>query len=75
MSQEDRAQEQELMQWERNNRSRPEPVRYAVTDPGYGPEECEHCDATMPAIRREYGFRICVDCKSKIEARSRIFRH
>lgn len=75
MSQEDKAQEQELIQWERNNRSRPAPVRYAPGDAGYGPEFCEYCDADMPVARREHGFTICVDCKSKLEARERNFRH
>lgn len=70
MSQEDKAQEQELMQWERNQ-SRPAPVRYAPGDAGYGPAECEYCDADMPAARREHGFTVCVDCKTKLEARER----
>ena len=75
MSQEDRAQEQELMQWERNNRSRPAPVRYTPADAGYGPEECDGCGAEMPAARREHGFTICVTCKTAQEARQRNFRH
>lgn len=62
------------MQWERNQ-SRPAPVRYTPSDTGYGPEFCEYCDADMPAARREHGFTICVDCKSKLEARERNFRH
>ncbi len=73
MSAEDKAQEQELMQWERNQR-RPAPVRYTPADAGYGPEFCETCDADMPLARREHGFQICVDCRSKLEARERNFR-
>lgn len=63
------------MQWERNNRSRPAPVRYAPGDAGYGPEDCEGCGAEMPAARREHGFTICVACKTVQEDRERNFRH
>lgn len=75
MSQEDRAQEQELMQWELNNRSRPEPVRYSPGDAGYGPEDCDGCGAEMPTVRREHGFTICVGCKSAQESRAKLHRH
>ncbi len=75
MSIEDYAQEQELMRWELNNRSRPEPLSYAPGDAGYGPEQCDDCDAEMPAVRRAHGFRICVACKSEQEAIAKHFRH
>ena len=75
MSLEDKAQEQELMAWERNNRPRTEPLRYEPTDPNYGPEFCTACDDEMPEIRRAYGFRVCVDCKTKQETHARTHRH
>lgn len=71
MSEEDRAQEVELRQWERNNASRPAPVKYAPGEDGYGPEECDECGAKMPTARRVYGFELCVECKTIEEQRSR----
>lgn len=67
MSAEDRAQEVELMEWERNNRSRPGPLKFAPGDHGYGPEQCVSCDDDMPAARREHGFDLCVACKTLAE--------
>jgi RNA polymerase-binding transcription factor DksA len=64
MSDEDRAQELELKEWERNNRSRQAPVKYSPGDHGYGPAECVNCDEVMPAVRREHGFDLCVACKT-----------
>lgn len=75
MSLEDRAQEQELMAWERNNRPRTEPARYAPTDAKYGPEFCQSCDDDMPVIRRAYGYTVCVDCKTKQENHARTHRY
>lgn len=76
MSIEDYAQQQELMRWELNNQSRPDPVRYEPGQPGYGPEFCVLCDEDMPAARREHGFKICVSCKSAQEADDRhYYRH
>lgn len=75
MSAEDKAQEQELMMWELNNRPKPEPARFVPQDPRYGPEYCEHCDAEMPEVRRSYGYTICVDCKSALEVKGRNTRH
>lgn len=69
MSIEDKAQEHELALWEQNNRPRNEPVRYAPADAGYGPEECEICEDTMPTERRAWGYQVCVACKSRQEAR------
>ncbi|MBB3017735.1 RNA polymerase-binding transcription factor DksA [Microvirga lupini] len=67
MSAEDRAQEIELQEWERNNKSRPAPVKYQPGDAGYGPAECVNCDAEMPAARRGHGFDVCVACKTEAE--------
>lgn len=76
MSNEDIAQVIELEEWKRNNRSRtPEPT-YAPGDEGYGPEVCsvKECDNELPEKRREYGFRICVECKASLEAASKQLR-
>ena len=66
MSLEDQTQAVELLEWERNNRSRPAPVKYAPGEPGYGPEFCvvDSCGDDMPDARRAHGFRICVACKT-----------
>lgn len=74
MSMEDDAQVLELMLWERTNASRPEPVKYAPGDAGYGPEDCDECGAEMPQARRAHGFTICVSCKTKHEAREKHLR-
>lgn len=76
VSMEDIAQDVELKQWELNNQSRSEPVKYALGDEGYGPEFCanDDCGAEMPAARRAHGFRICVGCKSIEEGRSKHLR-
>ena len=76
MSAEDVAQQIELQEWERNNRSRPEVKRYAAGEPGYGPELCveEECEAVMPTPRREWGFTVCVECQAGTEKRGAQFR-
>lgn len=66
MSMEDIAQEQELKQWEFNNRPRPEPKRFVPGDAGYGPAECE-CGEPLPSARREWGFRLCIECQTFAE--------
>lgn len=71
MSLEDKAQEQELMQWELNNRARVAPVSYKPGDVGYGPEFCDSCDADMPEPRRKWGFTVCVDCQTATEAKQK----
>lgn len=71
MSDEDRAQEVELREWERNNRIRPGPVKYAPGEHGYGPAECVTCDADMPPPRRAHGFDLCVACKTDAEKAGR----
>lgn len=45
--------------------------KFVEGDPGYGPEFCDECDAEMHPCRREYGFRLCVSCKSLRERFSR----
>lgn len=43
--------------------------KFAPEDPGYGPEDCEECGEKMLAIRRGYGFKLCVPCKEPIKRR------
>lgn len=69
MSEADQAQAIELKMWEQANASRPDPVRHAPGDPGYGPEWCDRCGDEMPEVRRQYGFSICVTCKTIEEKR------
>jgi len=64
MSVEDRAQELELQDWERNNRSRPVRPRFSPGEPGYGPAECAECGDDMPAERRAMGSHVCTACKT-----------
>lgn len=74
MSVEDRAQEQEVMDWERNNRPRVKKLVYALGDQGYGPAQCAQCDGDMPAVRRAYGYVLCVECaaeRERVASRSR----
>lgn len=64
------------MDWERNNRPRVERPVYAPGDPGYGPAQCSQCEEDMPAVRRAYGYVLCVECAAEREravARSRRF--
>ncbi|QNJ57348.1 TraR promoter binding protein [Pseudomonas phage Dolphis] len=76
MADEDIAQEIELRQWVHNNRSRDVKVRFAPGEPGYGPELCsnERCEVDMPVQRREWGFKLCVECQGAIEQRQRHMR-
>lgn len=67
MSLEDKAQEHEAKEWELRNTRRPEQPTYKPGEPGYGPEECQECDADMPAKRREYGYRLCTACATEAE--------
>lgn len=66
MSLEDKAQEHEAHEWAINNRRR-EVVTHKPGDPGYGPEDCQDCGDTMPAVRRGYGFVRCTPCQSARE--------
>lgn len=74
MSVEDRAQEQEVMDWERNNRPRAERPIYAPGDRGYGPAKCAQCEDDMPAVRRAYGYMLCVECAAERERNGRRLR-
>lgn len=68
MSIEDAAQRTELQQWESLNTKRKyTQARYQPHEAGYGPEECEECGAAMPVQRREWGFKVCVTCKTLTE--------
>lgn len=67
MSDEDRAQDQEILDWERNNRSRPERRRFTPGEAGYGPAQCVECGDDMPAERRAMGSHLCTECKTRQE--------
>lgn len=67
MSLEDKAQEHEAAEWAIRNAPRPERPTYTPSDPGYGPKECDECEATMPAFRRQHGWRLCTNCQSLAE--------
>jgi RNA polymerase-binding transcription factor DksA len=68
MSVEDRAQEQEALEWERNNQVRKQKT-YAAGDAGYGPADCLACGEPMPELRRIDGRTHCTVCQSAIEQR------
>jgi RNA polymerase-binding transcription factor DksA len=68
MSQEDRAQELELLEWERNNKVRTQKT-YSPHEAGYGPEVCDECEEPMPALRRADGRRRCTVCQTHHERR------
>lgn len=72
MSDEDRAQDQELFHWELTNRPRPAAPVFKQGEDGYGPELCANseCEAEMPALRREMGKRFCTDCQGLAERRA-----
>lgn len=40
----------------------------------YGPEECDQCGDEMPDIRRQHGFRLCVECATLRERQSKFRR-
>lgn len=68
MSLEDNAQQHELREWEYRNVHRPKLADgLQPGDAGYGPPECVECDDDMPAVRRSYGFRVCVPCQEHFE--------
>ena len=68
MCETDVAQAIELRQWEFNNQAPVErKLVYCETDPEFGPAECIECGDDMPMVRRQYGFKICVACKTKRE--------
>lgn len=66
MSEADAAQEVELREWERINAAvanKPEPA--------YGPANCVECDNDMHPVRRQHGFKLCVECQTLREAAQR----
>jgi hypothetical protein len=67
MSNENLAQDVELKEWEFNNRARNPVVKFSQKDAEFGPEFCVKCDESMPLVRRQYGYKLCVTCKSKEE--------
>lgn len=73
MSQEDRAQEEEIFQWSLVNRPRPPAPVFSPDEDGYGPELCENdeCEAELPALRRSMGKKFCTDCQGLAERRQK----
>lgn len=67
MSLEDKAQEHEAAEWEMRNARRPDRQLFNPSDAGYGPKECDECDATMPPLRRANGWVLCTRCQSLVE--------
>jgi RNA polymerase-binding transcription factor DksA len=74
MSQEDRAQDQELFQWKLLNELRaPSSPEFKPDDSGYGPEFCrnEDCGEPLPELRRRMGKTLCTECQGLAERRQR----
>ena len=75
MSEEDRAQEEELRDWIAINAPRPgsEKTKFEEGEPGYGPEYCkmDHCGEEIPIARRQWGYDTCIECATLIERRHR----
>lgn len=69
MSQEDRAQDEELFRWALLNQPRTPEKTYEPDDKEYGPEFCinEDCGEPMPALRRASGRKTCTDCAAAAE--------
>lgn len=40
----------------------------------YGPEECDQCGDEMPDVRRQHGFRLCVECQTLLERNQKMRR-
>jgi hypothetical protein len=73
MSQEDRAQDEEVFQWEMLNRPRtPAPV-FKPGEDGYGPALCANpeCEDDLPDLRRAMGKRFCTECQGLAEQRAK----
>lgn len=70
MSQEDKAQEVELFQWQLLNENRSPAKEYQPGESGYGPELCANsdCEDEMPELRRRLGKQFCTECQSTAEA-------
>lgn len=73
MSQEDRAQDQELFHWKLLNENRAPAPEYKPGDKGYGPEFCrnEDCGEPLPERRREMGKVLCTECQGLTERQQR----
>lgn len=69
MSSEDRAQEQELAEWERLQKRAASRVSivYKPSEIGYGTADCRECGDQMPAERRAMGQTLCTQCQSSEE--------
>lgn len=46
-------------------------ARYEQKPPPYGPEECAQCGEEMPDVRRQHGFRLCIECATLRERQSK----
>jgi len=82
MSQEDRAQHMEALDWEINNRPREQHQEFKEGDREYGPATCngrdkrtmpgiqldDDCGNEMPPLRRAMGRHLCVDCQTLLES-------
>jgi hypothetical protein len=82
MSQEDRAQHHEALDWEINNRPRAQAQTFEPGDKEYGPATCsgrerrtapgvqldDDCGNEMPPLRRAMGRHLCVDCQELLES-------
>ena len=40
---------------------------------GMGPKECTECGEDIPMVRRQLGFKLCIECASESERRKSLF--
>lgn len=75
MSSEDKAQDNEVAEWERNQRPPATDVSFTYTPAefGYGPAACKECGEAMPLERRAMGRKLCTACQTDIEAKKKKF--
>lgn len=73
MSNDERAQAEEVFQWSLVNAPRPARPVFKPGDDGYGPEYCgnSECEDLMPESRRRDGQTLCTSCKSTQEQREK----
>ena len=67
MSIEDRAQDHEATEWAARNAPRAPAAQFTPGQPGYGPQYCDECGSTMPALRRANGWDLCTACQRHVE--------
>lgn len=75
MSQEDKAQDNEVAEWERNQHPPASDVSftYQPAEFGYGPAACKECEEAMPLERRAIGRKLCTLCQTHQEVRKKKF--